>query len=215
MSAQLPDGKSSNIELTQPTHEEAVDQTRLNSKEWKGALSLSAYLGREEHLGKQKLIRDGGLTSWALVTKDGTPRAVLSSCETIRKKALVVQNGQIRETLCHGVASVFCPPEYRGKGYAGRMIRDLGEKLQNWQTEGQDCLFSVLYSDIGKVRFVEMCCIVCNYAYIDSNSTPRISGSHSHLLMSPFLHRTVRQMSLYRKLNLCMLAIWLSSAMSI
>ncbi|KAI4763220.1 hypothetical protein E4T52_05915 [Aureobasidium sp. EXF-3400] len=150
MSAQLPDGKSSNIELTQPTHEEALDQTRLNSKEWKGALSLSAYLGREEHLGKQKLIRDGGLTSWALVTKDGTPRAVLSSCETIRKKALVVQNGQIRETICHGVASVFCPPEYRGKGYAGRMIRDLGEKLQDWQTEGQDCLFSVLYSDIGK-----------------------------------------------------------------
>jgi len=152
MSAQLPDGKSSDIELTQPTHEEAVQQTRLNSTEWKGALCLSAYLGREEHLGKQKLIRDGGLTSWALVTKGGNPRAVLSSCETIRKKALVVQDGQIKEVICHGVASVFCPPEYRGKGYAGRMIRDLGEKLQNWQTEGQDCLFSVLYSDIGKVK---------------------------------------------------------------
>lgn len=152
MSAQLPDGKSSDIELTQPTHEEAVQQTRLNSNEWKGALSLPAYLSREEHLGKQKLIRDGGLTSWALVTKGGNPRAVLSSCETIRKKALVVQDGQIKEVICHGVASVFCPPEYRGKGYAGRMIRDLGEKLQNWQTEGQDCLFSVLYSDIGKVK---------------------------------------------------------------
>jgi hypothetical protein len=152
MSAQLPDAKSSNIELTQPTHEEAVEQTRLNSTEWKGALSLSAYLGREEHLGKQKLIRDGGLTSWALVTKDATPRAVLSSCETIRKKALVVQNGQIKEVICHGVASVFCPPEYRGKGYAGRMIGDLGEKLHDWQTDDQDCLFSVLYSDIGKVR---------------------------------------------------------------
>lgn len=153
MSAQLPDAKSSNVELTQPTHEEAVEQTRLNSTEWKGALSLSAYLGREEHLGKQKLIRDGGLTSWALVTTDTTPRAVLSSCETIRKKALVVQEGRIREVICHGVASVFCPPEYRGKGYAGRMIRDLGEKLHNWQTDDRDCLFSVLYSDIGKVRF--------------------------------------------------------------
>ncbi|KAI5193987.1 hypothetical protein E4T38_09777 [Aureobasidium subglaciale] len=151
MSAQLPDRKSSNIELTQLTHEEAVHQTELNSIEWKGPLSLEAYLRREEHLGKQKLVRDGGLTPWALVTKDGSPRSVLSSCETIRKKALVAQNGQINEVICHGVASVFCPPEYRGKGYAGRMIKDLGETLSKWQTDGHECLFSVLYSDIGKV----------------------------------------------------------------
>ncbi|KAG9655155.1 hypothetical protein KCU64_g6729, partial [Aureobasidium melanogenum] len=150
MPAQLPDAKGSDVELTQPTHEEAIHQTRLNSIEWKGPLSLDAYLGREEHLGKQNLIRDGGLTSWALVTKDGNPRAVLSSCETIRKKALVAQNGQVKEVICHGVASVFCPPEYRGKGYAGRMIKDLGEKLHSWQTDGRECLFSVLYSDIGK-----------------------------------------------------------------
>lgn len=154
MSSQLPDAKGSDVELTQPTHEEAIQQTRLNSTEWKGPLSLDAYLGREEHLGKQKLIRDGGLTSWALVTKDGNPRAVLSSCETIRKKALVAQDGQVKEVICHGVASVFCPPEYRGKGYAGRMIKDLGEKLHNWQTDGHDCLFSVLYSDIGKVSSI-------------------------------------------------------------
>ncbi|KAI5236297.1 hypothetical protein E4T43_08715 [Aureobasidium subglaciale] len=150
MSAQLPDRKSSDIELTQLTHEEAVHQTELNSIEWKGPLSLEAYLRREEHLGKQKLVRDGGLTPWALVTKDGSPRSVLSSCETIRKKALVAQDGQIKEVICHGVASVFCPPEYRGKGYAGRMIKDLGETLSNWQTDGHECLFSVLYSDIGK-----------------------------------------------------------------
>lgn len=151
MSLQLPSSKGPDVELTQPTHEEAVHQTELNSIEWKGALSLDAYLRREDHLGKQELVRDGGLTSWALVTGDGESRVVLSSCETIRKKALVAQNGQIEEVICHGVASVFCPPEYRGKGYAGRMIKDLGEKLQTWQTDGHDCLFSVLYSDIGKV----------------------------------------------------------------
>lgn len=154
MSAQLPDAKGFDVELTQPTNAEAIQQTRLNSTEWKGPLSLDAYLGREEHLGKQKLIRNGGLTSWALVTKGGNPRAVLSSCETIRKKALVAENGQVKEVICHGVASVFCPPEYRGRGYAGRMIKDLGEKLHNWQTDGHDCLFSVLYSDIGKVSFI-------------------------------------------------------------
>jgi hypothetical protein len=215
MSTQLPDAKSSDIELTQPTHEEAVEQTRLNSTEWKGALSLSAYLGREEHLGKQKLIRDGGLTSWALVTKDGNSRVVLSSCETIRKKALVVHNGQVREVICHGVASVFCPPEYRGKGYAGRMIRDLGERLRNWQTDDQNCLFSVLYSDIGKVRFIERCCFIYLYANIDSNSMPHINGSHTHLLTSRFLRQINRWTSLCRKPNSYTPMISLSFAMLI
>jgi hypothetical protein len=215
MSTQLPDAKSSDIELTQPTHEEAVEQTRLNSTEWKGALSLSAYLGREEHLGKQKLIRDGGLTSWALVTKDGNSRVVLSSCETIRKKALVVHNGQVREVICHGVASVFCPPEYRGKGYAGRMIRDLGERLRNWQTDDQDCLFSVLYSDIGKVGSNKRCCFVYFYANVDSNSMPHINGSHSRLPTSRFLRPTTRQTSPCRKLNSYTPTISLSFAMLI
>jgi hypothetical protein len=152
MSTQLPDSKSSNIELIQPSAQEIQRQTELNSQEWKGALSLDAYLRREAHLGQQELVRDGGLTPWALVTKDGPSRLVLSSCETIRKRALVAQNGQVNEVICHGVASVFCPPEYRAKGYARRMLRELGQRLRTWQTEdGHDCLFSVLYSDIGKV----------------------------------------------------------------
>lgn len=153
MTANLPSSKSSDIELTQPTNEEIIHQTKLNSVEWRGALTPEAYLRREEYMQDKGLYRDGGLTSWALVTKnDKSGRQVLSGCETIRKKALVARDGQVKEVICHGVASVFCPPEFRGKGYAGRMIKDLGERLPNWQTDGHDCLFSVLYSDIGKVR---------------------------------------------------------------
>ena len=152
MAADLPSSKSSDIELTQPTNEEILHQTKLNSVEWRGALTPEAYLRREEFMQDKPLYRDGGLSSWVLVTKnDKIGRRVLSGCETIRKKAFVARDGQVKEVICHGVASVFCPPEFRGKGYAGRMIKDLGEKLSNWQTDSQDCLFSVLYSDIGKV----------------------------------------------------------------
>ena len=38
-----------------------------------------------------------------------------------------------------------------GRGYAARMMGALGEKLQHWQAEEHDSLFSVLFSDIGKV----------------------------------------------------------------
>lgn len=40
----------------------------------------------------------------------------------------------------------------RGKGYAARMMKELGTKLDTWQQEdGKRADFTVLYSDIGKV----------------------------------------------------------------
>jgi hypothetical protein len=41
--------------------------------------------------------------------------------------------------------------EFRGRGYAGRMMELVGEKLRYWQSKN-GCAFSILYSDIGKVR---------------------------------------------------------------
>ena len=147
----FPDGRGSQVALVNTTAEEVYEQQRLNSDEWKGALPLEAYLRREKMLLEQRLTRDGGLTPWALVHEDENGRQILSSCETIRKKALVSVDGIVKDVVCHGVCSVFCPPEYRGRGYAGRMVKELGEKLRTWQTDQQECLFSVLWSDIGKV----------------------------------------------------------------
>jgi hypothetical protein len=59
----------------------------------------------------------------------------------------------VRDVFVHGVASVFCAEKYRGRGYAGRMMRELKWALSNWQADicgiGK-CVGSVLYSDIGK-----------------------------------------------------------------
>lgn len=144
---------ASNLVLLNPSVDEVHEQQVLNSDEWKGALPLDAYLRREEMLLQQRLTRDGGLTPWALVRQSDSEREILASCETIKKKALVAKDGEVKDVVSHGVCSVFCPPEKRGKGYAGEMIRLLGEKLQNWQTDEQECLFSVLWSDIGKVVY--------------------------------------------------------------
>ena len=41
-----------------------------------------------------------------------------------------------------------------GRGYAQRMMGELGKALRTHQIEGEEeCLFTVLYSDIGKVRY--------------------------------------------------------------
>jgi len=159
MSPSLPSGDSPDLHLVVSTPEEIIAQQQANSDEWRGVLSLPAYLRREEMLAEQDLTKDGGLTAWALVYQppgsSEEDRRVVCGCETIRKRALVASNNAVEFVTAHGVCSVFCPPQNRGKGYAGRMMNELGERLKTWQSKGQSNLFSVLWSDIGKVR---RCC---------------------------------------------------------
>ena len=121
------------------------------------ALSLDDYIQREEHLMETPLSRNSGVTHWILTPNASAPdsRPILATCETLRKRALVRSaDGEVRDVITHGIGSVFADPKYRGRGYAGRMLRDVGEKLKTWQTnEGTECLFSILYSDIGKTYY--------------------------------------------------------------
>lgn len=154
----LPRSTSPTLLLTHPTPAENDENLKLNGTSWRGALSLPAYLRREAHLAKQAFTRDGGLTAWILVDSSvphdpRTPRRILSSCETLRKRGLVATSeGKVEEVVCHGVGSVFCAEQFRGRGYAGRMMKELGRELERWQQKaGVKSSFTVLYSDIGKV----------------------------------------------------------------
>lgn len=148
----LPPGDSPTLVLVEPTEDEKVIQWTKNAPAWRGALSVEAYIRRERFLSSQDNTKDGGQTWWVLVDEAASERILLAGCESFRKKAIVAKDGQIKDVITHGVGSVFSPPEHRGKGYAGRMMQEVGKKLRTWQTsEKTDCLFSILYSDIGKV----------------------------------------------------------------
>jgi hypothetical protein len=148
----LPDKRSPTLALLHPTEKEKLAIWTKNGAEWRGALSMEAYLRREKHLGNQEFTKNGGITFWILVDTAAKNRVVLSACETYRKKALVARNGKIEEAVTHGIGSVFCPPECRRRGYAGVMMKMLGQALKTWQATGEaGCAFSILYSDIGKV----------------------------------------------------------------
>lgn len=187
MSSSLPSGNSPDLHLVVATPEEILAQQQANSDEWRGVLSLPAYLRREEILAEQDLTKDGGITAWALVYQPPgsgeQDRQVVCGCETIRKRAIVASNNTVEFVTVHGVCSVFCPPQFRGKGYAGRMMVDLGERLKTWQSKGQPNLFSVLWSDIGKVR--RRCKIVAvnlllRHVSVVHSSTISRSLTHRH-----------------------------------
>lgn len=158
--ADIPDSTSPSLALVHPTAAEKLATWRLNSQIWCGRLSLEAYLRRESVLANQTLTRDGGITFWILIDTSAptsTPRMILASCETYRKRALIAMgNAKVEEVVSHGIGSVYCNPQLRGKGYAGRMMKEIGMKLNTWQQEdGKRADFTVLFSDIGKVRDCE------------------------------------------------------------
>lgn len=161
---QLPDANSPTLHLSHPTPSEKKAIWSLNYKNWGTALTLDSYLDREIHMATvPALSRDGGITHWVLVDSSATPdsRLILGSCESLRKRALIARNGQVKEVITHGIGSVFCNPEYRGKGYGNRMLRELGTKLNTWQVDNkipgrEECEFSILYSDIGKKYYAKV-----------------------------------------------------------
>ena len=160
--------------LAESTRSELQHVWSLHHTMWGPALRLEDYLAREEFLMTVPLAKGGGVTHWILTDRNAAPddRPIYASCESLRKRALVARPGPsgpvVQEGIAHGIASVFTNPEYRGKGYASRMMKELGPRLADWSEGrrepkegggnggGDDdsaatrSLFSVLYSDIGK-----------------------------------------------------------------
>ncbi|KAK7756749.1 hypothetical protein SLS62_001192 [Diatrype stigma] len=164
----LPDATSETLVLTRPTDEEKRRTWTLNYREWGGALSLDQYLQREPYVTTIPLSRDGGMAHWILTTQaQGTtasppslspsPRPVLASCESIRKRVLVARpppsprgggggsggsdaddGAQVTEAIGYGIGSVYTYPECRGRSYAKRMLKELGVALKKAQPGTRD-----------------------------------------------------------------------------
>ncbi|CAO2650460.1 Nn.00g017520.m01.CDS01 [Neocucurbitaria sp. VM-36] len=156
----LPDVDLLNLGLSHPTSDEHITIWTSTSALWADSLTLPLYIRESLFLATAPLARDGGLTTWILVDKRLPPdqREILSSCETFRKRSLTSDaEGNVSENIVHGIASVFCPPKYRGCGYAKRMMRELARKLFTWQADDEtQCIGSILYSDIGKSYYAKL-----------------------------------------------------------
>lgn len=139
-----PDASDHALILTHPTAAEMERTWSLNHSEWGGPLDLPAYLGREKFLTSTSLAADGGMLHWILTDAEAhdqdEKRRVLASCETIRKRVLYVpRNGdEVREGLGYGIGSVYTYPEFRGKKYAARMLKELGVALKTQPEEEKE-----------------------------------------------------------------------------
>lgn len=153
----LPSSSSPTVILTNPTPPERNRTWTYSQPEWGNSLTVPEYLNREEYLLTIPLARNGGITNWILTDSAAAidpitaERPVLASCETLRKRALVRgKDGIVRDVWAYGIASVFTYSEFRGRGYASKMIELLRGYMTAKQQESGEPAFSILFSDIGK-----------------------------------------------------------------
>ncbi|CAL8578245.1 hypothetical protein XPA_004037 [Xanthoria parietina] len=148
----LPKAQSPNLYLTHPTSREFEAIYSLGFLEWGDALTLPQYLEESAFLTTVPLARDEGMSIWFLTDKTLPldQRPILCSCETFRNRTFTTdREGHFSEVITHSVASVFCNPKYRRRGYATRLLAELAKILPSWQAEPGQCIGSILFSDIG------------------------------------------------------------------
>ncbi|KAG8713288.1 hypothetical protein FRC11_012697 [Ceratobasidium sp. 423] len=142
------------LTLKPASNAQAIEAGTRSSVEWAKWLTLEQYLRRDEEALTQDHAKDGKLTS------------------CYRRDILILPKGETTAIpgIGFGVASVFTPARYRGKGYAGRMMSLLHFAIaepkgippfpSTWGSAPPVRVdlpgkVSVLYSDVG--RFYERC----------------------------------------------------------
>lgn len=182
----LPAADSTNLALRHPTPAEKARIIVGLHAQWGGPTPFDTYVRASNYITQETaLARDGGTRAWILtdITLPPDQRPLLNFSMTNRKRALLLrrrggqldnsdispeekqpqqQSNVIEDVVVQAVASVYCPTENRGRGYASRHMTLLAQELtssRNSRTRdgdyskengGRRCVGTVLYSDIGR-----------------------------------------------------------------
>lgn len=133
------------------TREQTIASWKRTAVEWGTGLTLEEYIDREFVGEKGEFARDGKQITWVLAPRnDPTTLDFLCSCETFKRKIAIArpsEPGQDSEPaleygLGYGIASVFTPPQNRGKGYGKHMMR-----LLHWALAPEEYLATQTFPD--------------------------------------------------------------------
>jgi hypothetical protein len=127
----------------------------------------------EQHLLDQSLAQNHGCSTLILwntaeIIHHGRQRTILASCQIRRLNGIVshLERGRrrVEEVTCYVVENVYCRPDFGNRGYARRMMKELGEGFAKENAElGLDkCTFATplsavrtsLYAPVGFREFL-------------------------------------------------------------
>lgn len=156
--------ESSNLRVRQVYDIKEIQENHgANYLEWGRGLTKEQYLAREQHLGSQPPCQNKNISYWRLEILDEATGEwkMASSCETLNRPAFYKVKGKpVQETTSISIGAVFTPEEYRGKGYARKLLNhvieqfdikdgDFKHHFESLNDEQFQNSFSVLWSDVG------------------------------------------------------------------
>ncbi|KAI1103908.1 hypothetical protein F4804DRAFT_212889 [Jackrogersella minutella] len=127
------------------TPEDRTQCSKLAATAFRKFLSEDEYLEREAYLGDHPLARGTRLRFWSL-TLAGDPLQVLALCKTLHRDLLVRDDEGMRVEQGYCICSVATNPQYRGRGLAPAVLRNVAE----WMDGPGQATASMLYSDVGE-----------------------------------------------------------------
>ncbi|KAH6899517.1 hypothetical protein BKA70DRAFT_1313711 [Coprinopsis sp. MPI-PUGE-AT-0042] len=160
----------SHLSLFIATRPQIEESRRRSYPEWGKGMSPEAFEERDNLLDRSEVAGNDRFTTWVLAPRDD-PETLdfMCACETFRREVFVSRTDPPTPgglETGYAIASVFTPPDKRGKGYAKHMMRLLhwiiarpdtrpSKFPEEWgeppaQVEGfMNASVSVLYSDVG------------------------------------------------------------------
>ena len=117
---------------------------RLNSEEWSEGLGVEVHLQREQaqvDTFSTSKHDHPGQVNWILLDHEASDD-ILAACEVLYRPALRCINNEVTEGPAYGIASVYCQPKHRNRGYATIMMRLVAKQLKSKMA-------CALWSDIG------------------------------------------------------------------
>lgn len=150
--------ENGDIRLVELSDAADIKETQLrNHVEWGGGMTIDQYLLREKGCRVRLTSESTRMTNWALQVKnDRGEWEIVSACETQRRQAYLKVKGQpVETTINQSIGAVFTAEQYRGKGYAAKMLEAVTKVLKTWQLpenlseEAKDHVLLTLWSDVG------------------------------------------------------------------
>jgi GNAT superfamily N-acetyltransferase len=148
--ASTPRLTPADVVFAEATPRQRVLAWQLNGASWAPPLTLDQYVGREKVLSRTALSANGGTKYYVLHHKDDAD-TIVSACEVTAKKALVADSSGSRVVDAYGLASVYTAPQFRERGMASHMLREVQQAVD---AAGTEC--GALYSDIGREYYARL-----------------------------------------------------------
>jgi GNAT superfamily N-acetyltransferase len=131
------------------TAEQRAQCYKLAAIAFKHPLSTPDFLQREEFLSSLPLTCGSGSWIWCLASHND-PMKILATCRTLHRDLFVVDTAGLQEKQGYCISSVITHPEYRKKGLASNLLKNVSD----WMDGDGQAAASFLYTSVESVSSI-------------------------------------------------------------